>query len=98
MIITLSSCTSLCQSVAEVSLSGVAPLGAISHRFNLIITKVSKLDYCHGISYRRCLISLEEWAFVMLLKKICMFLSCRPFVVITTFSTGLVGVEVTSVN
>ena len=26
---------------------------------------------------------------------ICMFLSCRPFVVIT-FSTGLVGVEVTS--
>ena len=26
-----------------------------------------------------------------------MFLSCRPFVVITTFSTGLVGVEVTSV-
>ena len=23
------------------------------------------------------------------------FLSCRPFVVITTFSTGLVGVEVT---
>ena len=28
---------------------------------------------------------------------ICMFLSCRPFVVITTLSTGLVGVEVTSV-
>ena len=27
-----------------------------------------------------------------------MFLSCRPFVVITTFSTGLVGVEVTSVS
>ena len=26
---------------------------------------------------------------------ICMFLSCRPFVAITTFSTGLVGVEVT---
>ena len=25
-----------------------------------------------------------------------MFLSCRPFVVITTLSTGLVGVEVTS--
>ena len=29
---------------------------------------------------------------------ICMFLSCRPFVVITTLSTGLVGVEVTSVS
>ena len=27
-----------------------------------------------------------------------MFLSCRPFVVITTFSTGLVGVEVISVS
>ena len=26
---------------------------------------------------------------------ICMFLSCRPFVVITTLLTGLVGVEVT---
>ena len=26
------------------------------------------------------------------------FLSCRPFVVITTFSTGFVGVEVTSVS
>ena len=25
---------------------------------------------------------------------ICMFLSCRPFVIIKTFSTGLVGVEV----
>ena len=29
---------------------------------------------------------------------ICMFLSSRPFVVITTLSTGLVGVEVTSVS
>ena len=27
-----------------------------------------------------------------------MFLSCRPFVVITTLSTGLVGVEVTFVS
>ena len=27
---------------------------------------------------------------------ICMFLSSRPFVVITTLSTGLLGVEVTS--
>ena len=27
-----------------------------------------------------------------------MFLSCRPFVVNTTFSTGLVDVEVTSVS
>ena len=28
----------------------------------------------------------------------CVFLSCRPFVVNTTFSTGLVGVEVSSVS
>ena len=28
---------------------------------------------------------------------VCMFLSCRPFIV-NTFSTGLVGVEVTSVS
>ena len=28
----------------------------------------------------------------------CVFLSCRPFVVITTLSTGVVGVEVTSVS
>ena len=27
-----------------------------------------------------------------------MFLSCRPFVIITTLSTGLVGVEVASVS
>ena len=27
---------------------------------------------------------------------ICMLLSCRPFVIITTFSTGLVGVDVAS--
>ena len=27
-----------------------------------------------------------------------LFLSCKPFVVITTLSTGLVGVEVTSVS
>ena len=29
---------------------------------------------------------------------ICMFLSCRPFVAITTLSTVLVGVELTSVS
>ena len=28
----------------------------------------------------------------------CVFLSCRPFVVNTTFSTGLVGVEVSSLT
>ena len=34
MLITLSRRTAICQSVAEVQLTGVAPLGAVSHRFN----------------------------------------------------------------
>ena len=36
MLITLSRRTAISQSVAEVWLTGVAPLGAVSHRFNLI--------------------------------------------------------------
>ena len=34
MLITLSRRTAICQSVAEVQLTGVAPLVAVSHRFN----------------------------------------------------------------
>ena len=34
MLITLSRRTTICQSVAEVWLTAVAPLGAVSHRFN----------------------------------------------------------------
>ena len=34
MLITLSRRTAIFQSVAEVYLTGVAPLGAVSHRFN----------------------------------------------------------------
>ena len=34
MLITLSRRTAICQSVAEVQLTGVAPFGAVSHRFN----------------------------------------------------------------
>ena len=36
MLITLSRRTAICQSVAEVQLTGVAPLGAVSHRFIII--------------------------------------------------------------
>ena len=39
MLITLSRRTAICQSVAEVQLTGVAPLGAVSHRFNFLIFK-----------------------------------------------------------
>ena len=34
MLITLSRHTAICQSIAEVELTGVAPLGALSQRFN----------------------------------------------------------------
>ena len=37
MLITLSRRTAICQSVAEVQLTGEVPLGAVSHRFNLIL-------------------------------------------------------------
>ena len=36
MLITLSRRAAICQSVAEVQLTGVTPLGAVSHSFNLI--------------------------------------------------------------
>ena len=36
MLITLSRLTAICQSVAEVNFTVVAPLGAVNHRFNLI--------------------------------------------------------------
>ena len=34
--------------------------------------------------------------FTVVPSNICVFLSCRPFIVNTTFSTGLVGFEVSS--
>ena len=37
MLITLSRRAAICQSVAEVKLTGMAPLGAVRHRFNFII-------------------------------------------------------------
>ena len=37
MLITLSRRAAICQSDAEVQLTGVVPLGAVSHRFNLIV-------------------------------------------------------------
>ena len=37
MLITLSRRTAVCQSVAEVQWTGVVSLGAVSHRFNLIL-------------------------------------------------------------
>ena len=47
MLITLSRRTAICQSVAEVLLTGVAPLGAVSHIFYLITHQA--LAYSYGI-------------------------------------------------
>ena len=44
MLITLSRRAAICQSVAQVYLTGVAPLGAVSHRFNFL-----KFFYCANI-------------------------------------------------
>ena len=43
MLITLSRRAAICQSVAEVLLTGVVPLGAVSHRFNLFNKKTVRL-------------------------------------------------------
>ena len=40
MLITLSHHAAICQSVAEVQLTSVAPLGAVSHRFNFFKNKI----------------------------------------------------------
>ena len=40
MLITLSRCSAICQSVALVQLTGVAPLGAESHRFFFLLSKL----------------------------------------------------------
>ena len=39
MLITLSRRAAICQSVAEVQLTGLAPLGAVSHRLRLYYSK-----------------------------------------------------------
>jgi len=67
MPITLSRRTVVCQSVAEVYLIGVSPLGAVSHLFNLILIIIvtnglsslfnlaSTLDKKLQMKYRLCL-------------------------------------------
>ena len=44
MLITLSSRAAICQSVVEVYLNGVAPLGAVSHMFNLNYWRYTNSD------------------------------------------------------
>ena len=47
----ITSChTAICQSVAEVQLTGVAPLGAVSHRFNLNLILIVKCEYLISVN------------------------------------------------
>ena len=46
MLITLSRSTVICQSVAEDQLTGVAPLGAVSHRSNFILFFIFIYLFC----------------------------------------------------
>ena len=45
MLITLSPCTAICLLVAEVYLIDVAPLGAVSHRFNFFNNIILKVEF-----------------------------------------------------
>ena len=49
MLITLSRRAAICQSVSEVELTGVAPLGAVSHRMPLFALDWGTFDYGNTI-------------------------------------------------
>ena len=55
MLITLSRRSAICQSVAEVQLTGVTPLGAVSHRFIFLLL----LLLCYNISIRYMFLLME---------------------------------------
>ena len=51
MLITLSRRTAICQSVAEVQLTGVAPLGAVSQIVTLFTNKAESNCHVYLLSY-----------------------------------------------
>ena len=57
MLIALSLRTTICQSVAEVYLTGVAPLGALNHKFNFLTSGFNSYyctyicTFCYTILY-----------------------------------------------
>ena len=55
MLIKLSCRTAICQSVVEVYLTGVAPLGAVSNRFNFLIISISIIILVNSV----CLYSID---------------------------------------
>ena len=64
----------------------------------LLLSQVSKLTFLSFSNYKLHIrINLPLFSTV-LSPNSRLFLSCRPFVVITKFLTGLVGVEVNSVS
>ena len=56
MLITLSCCTAICQSVAEVWLIGVTPLEAVCHRLNYFFY----LMYIYVYTYIKLMLFLKE--------------------------------------
>ena len=90
MLITLSRRAVICQSVVEVWLTGVAPLGTVSHRFNLIF-----LIYIDDCEAKHCLFKGGIWQLYFQASpsshSIGYVSSWRPFIKTLTSSTGLVG-------
>ena len=107
MLITLSRRVAICQSVAEVQLTGVTPLGAVSHRFNFFIipSKTGKALFISKRNYRNmthCHITLTPLTYVIFLKANCSVISyhnrlaiCEVF---TTYSRCQCSAKCQSVN
>ena len=80
MLITLSRRTVICQSVAEVQLTGVAPLGAVSHRFiflNLYISAILQFYYIYIYIYICVCVCVCVCVFVCLF--VCLFVCFEEY-------------------
>ena len=70
----------------------------ISHPCNHTVSQRSVSGSSSICSYVRFHLLFYLFFTAVVSSNSCVFLSCRPFVVNTTFSTGLVGVEVISAS
>ena len=62
MLITLSRRAAICQSVAEVYLTGVTPMGAVSHRFNFNFDIIYYIQQVTGVFF----FYLSHYTFILL--------------------------------
>ena len=65
--------------------------------FHTLKSSISAYEYVN-IKKRLKLINYFTYFSTVVPSNICVFLSCRPFVVNTTFSTDILGAEVSSVS